>query len=287
MRRWTTAVLAFLTVFVLACEEGGDSGGPAPDPPASPKGGIPSSMAALGDSITAGFGSCLSLSTCTRNSWSTGDGLRIDSHYRRLVDANPALRRNAHNLARAGARASALPDQAAGAVRHKAQYVTVLIGANDACRNAIDEMTSPADFRADIDQALATLKKGLPKARVLVVSIPDLYRLWEIGHRDERVVETWDFGICPALLANPTSTTAADADRRARFRDRIDAYNDHLAAACRKYGSRCRHDGGAAHRVRFSLDMVTQLDHFHPNVSGLNKLADVTWDASGYARAVG
>nr|MDT0657287.1 GDSL-type esterase/lipase family protein [Micromonospora sp. DSM 115978] len=286
-RRWTATVLAILTVFVLACEEGGGSAGPDPGPPESPRGGLPSSMAALGDSITAGFGSCLSLNSCTRNSWSTGDGLRIDSHYQRLVDANPALRRHAHNLARSGARVSALPDQATAAVRHKAQYVTVLIGANDACRDAIGDMTSPADFRADLDRALGVLKKGLPKARVLVVSIPDLYRLWQIGHREERVVETWNFGICPALLANPTSTAEADVRRRNTFRERIDAYNDHLSAACSRYGKNCRHDGGAAHEVRFTLDMVTSLDHFHPNVAGLNKLADATWSASGYAKAVG
>ena len=241
----------------------------------------------MGDSISTGFASCLSLSSCTRNSWSTGDGLRVDSHYRRLTEANPDLRRHAYNHAKAGARVSALPGQARAAVKSKAQYVTVLIGANDACRDRIEDMTSPADFRASVDEALGVLKKGLPKSRVLVASIPDLYRLWEIGHRDETVVETWDFGICPALLANPTSTAEADARRRAVFRERIDAYNDHLAAACRKYGSRCRHDGGAVHRVRFSLDMVNRFDHFHPNVSGLNKLADVTWDASGYARAVG
>lgn len=285
-RRWPAIVMAILTVFVLACEEG-DGVGQPPDPPDSPRPGLPSSMAALGDSITAGFGSCLSLTTCTRNSWSTGDGLRIDSHYQRLVDANPALRRNAKNQARAGARATDLADQATAAVRQKAQYVTVLIGANDACRDRIDQMTTPAAFRADVDAALAVLRKGLPKARVLVVSIPDLYRLWEIGHRDKRAVESWNFGICPALLANPTSTQAADVQRRAAFRDRIEAFNDQLDAACRRYGSRCRHDDGAAHRVRFSLDMVNRLDYFHPNVTGLNKLAEVTWNASGYARAVG
>lgn len=239
-------------------------------------------MAALGDSISTGFGTCLVLGNCQRNSWSTGDGLRVDSHYRRLLEANPAIRGNGHNQAASGARARQLADQANGAVAAQADYVTVLIGGNDACRGRIEEMTEVTDFRAEVDRALAVLKKGRPKARVLVVSIPDLYRLWEIGHAESQVVRVWNRGICPALLANPTSTAAADVNRRSVFRARIDAYNKELAAACRAYGSRCRHDGGAVHRVRFSLDMLNRLDYFHPDVDGQGKLAEVTWGASGF-----
>ena len=36
-------------------------------------------------------------------------------------------------------------------------------------------------------------------------------------------------------------------------------------------------DGGAAHRVAFSLDMVTAQDFFHPNAVGQNALAKATW----------
>lgn len=280
--RWTVAVTAALAVFALACEGSGEPGKPTP-PPDSPRPGLPSSMTALGDSITAGFGSCVVLATCQRNSWSTGDGQRVDSHYRRLREANPAIRGKVLNKAAPGARAAALAGQAAAAVSAKADYVTVLIGANDACRSRIDAMTGVAEFRADLDQALAVLKKGRPQARILVVSIPDLYRLWEIGHTEQRVTRAWGRGICSALLANPTSTAEADVRRRAAFRKRIAAYNDQLAAACRAYGSRCRYDGGAVHRIRFTLDMLNTLDYFHPNAAGQQKLAEVTWTASGYA----
>ncbi|MGW0433280.1 GDSL-type esterase/lipase family protein [Micromonospora sp. NPDC003197] len=281
-RRWTVVVTAALAVFALACEGSDGPGKPTP-PPDSPRPDLPSSMAALGDSITAGFGSCLVLATCQRNSWSTGDGSRVDSHYQRLREGNPAIRGKALNKATPGARAAALPGQATAAVSAKAEYVTVLIGANDACRSRIDAMTGVAEFRADVDRTLTTLKKGLPRARVLVASIPDLYRLWEIGHTEQRVTRAWDRGICPALLANPTSTAEDDVQRRAAFRKRIAAYNDQLSAACRAYGSRCRYDGGAVHRTRFTLDLLNGLDYFHPNAAGQQKLAEVSWAASGYA----
>ncbi len=160
----------------------------------------------------------------------------------------------------------------------KPEYVTILIGANDACARRVEDMTPVATFRKEIDKGLARLKKGLPKARVLVVSIPDLYRLWEVGREDDRAVEVWSRGgICPSMLAAPTSTDDADEERREQVRDRIDDYNDELRDACREYGDRCRSDGGAAHRVRFDLELVNQFDYFHPNADGQKELADVVY----------
>jgi lysophospholipase L1-like esterase len=282
-RRWVAAMATVLALFGLACEGSGRLGRPGPSP-TPPRPGQATTMAALGDSITAGFGSCLALASCKRNSWSTGDGLRVDSLYRRLAAASPGDRISAHNEAAVGARAAALPDQAAAAVRAGADYVTILIGANDVCRDRFDAMTGVAAFRADVDRALAALKKGRPKARLLVVSIPDLYRLWETGHTNGLVARIWSHGVCPALLANPTSTADADVRRRAAFRDRVDAYNDQLADACRAYGSRCRSDGGAVHRSAVSLSLVNSLDFFHPNVAGQDRLAEVAWAASGLPR---
>ncbi|WP_434743580.1 SGNH/GDSL hydrolase family protein [Micromonospora sp. SH-82] len=281
-RRWITALLCLSALVAIACEEGGEAG-PRPSDGPPPRGDSPSSIAALGDSITTGFGSCVVLTSCERNSWSTGDGLRVDSVYQRLLDQDSGIRGRAANHADPGARASALAGQAQAAVRGKADYVTVLIGANDACRRTVDEMTPVSTFREQVDRGLRVVKEGRPKARVLVVSIPDLNRLWEIGHEDSRAVRAWRTGICPALLAAPTSTAEADVARRATFGKRIDAYNSQLAAACRAYGSRCRYDGGAVHRVRFTVDEVNRLDWFHPSAAGQDRLAEVTWRASRLA----
>ncbi|MGW4293225.1 GDSL-type esterase/lipase family protein [Micromonospora chersina] len=277
-RRWIAALACLAALVTLACD-GEGSASPRPSGSAPP--GAPVVLTALGDSVTTGFGSCLVLVSCERNSWSSGDGIRVHSLYRRLHDDNPALR--AYNRAVPGARAAGLTDQARAAVRDRADLVTVLIGANDACRDDIDEMTPVATFRRQVDAALAVLRKGRPKARLLVVSLPDLHRLWEIGHTESRAVRAWSRGICPALLADATSTAPAAVARRARFRERIDAYDGQLRAACRAYGSRCRWDGGAVHRTRFSLDEVNALDWFHPNAAGQDRLADVAWDASGWA----
>ncbi|MFC7535012.1 GDSL-type esterase/lipase family protein [Actinoplanes sp. GCM10030250] len=278
-RRWHLVVLALLAVFAIACEGAGATPEPTDDvPTGKPPAGLPSSMAALGDSITAGFGSCLAFVACSRNSWSTGSGSAVDSHYQRILEANPKIKGKARNFAEPGAESGALAGQAAQAVEMKAQYVTILIGANDACSRSVAAMTGVSAFRGEIDRGLARLKKGLPKARVLVVSIPDLYRLWELGHGDERAVRVWgQGGICPSMLAEPASTDEADDQRRKRVRDRIDAYNEQLRKACKAYGKRCRWDGGRAHGIRFSLDLVNQIDYFHPNVEGQSELAEVVY----------
>lgn len=283
-RRWHLAVLALLSVMALACEGGGGAGAdPAPTksrtkPPATGNSAYPGSMAALGDSITAGVGSCLAYLACVRNSWATGTGEDVDSHYQRILAKNPKIKGHAYNFAVPGAEASGLAAQATRAVDARVSYVTVLIGANDACAGSVEGMTSVARFREGVDRGLNRLKKGLPKARVLVVSVPDLYRLWQVGRDDAEVVRVWRAGgVCPSMLTDPASTAAADEKRRRAVRDRIDAYDGELRAACEKYGSRCRWDDGAVHDVRFSIDLLNTFDFFHPNLKGQNKLADVTW----------
>jgi len=274
MRRWHLVCFVVLAVFALACEGGG---GATPDPTGKPKRGYPASMAALGDSITAGFGSCLALVACSRNSWSTGGGSSVDSHYNRIREANNKIKGNADNYAVPGAHVEAIAGQADQAVRAKAQYVTVMIGVNDACTSRVDDMTSVRDFRAGIDAGLAKLKKGLPKSRILMVSLPDVYRLWQLGKDDERAVRAWRRGVCQSLLGKPTSTADADVQRRERVRDRLDDYDEQLQQACAAYGKRCRWDGGAVHGGRFTLSLVTKLDYFHPNAEGQNRIADVTY----------
>ena len=278
MRRWHVVALASLAIFALACEAGaGGAGGSDPEPTGTPAKGYPSSMAALGDSITAGFGSCGAFLVCGRNSWSTGTADAVDSHYRRILAKNPKIKNKARNFARPGAEAAALPGQAAQAVDMKAQYVTILIGANDACASRPAGMTSVASFRRDVDRTLARLKKGLPRTSVLVAGIPDLYRLWELGHNDDRAVRAWKrLNTCPSMLADPRSTTESADQRRRQVRARISDYNDQLAQACAKYGKRCRWDDDA-HETGIGLDLVNQGDFFHPNVEGQAQLADVTF----------
>ncbi|WP_051098248.1 SGNH/GDSL hydrolase family protein [Sporichthya polymorpha] len=239
--------------------------------------------AALGDSITRGFNACGFYRDCPKRSWSTGGDSSVRSHAQRLQDAT-GVRIRAVNLARSGARAAALADQAAQAVEAGARYVTVEIGANDVCVASEDRMTPVEEYRASIRAGLEVLRSGAPQARVLVASIPDVGRLWEIGKGRWQVRQVWSrLDVCPSMLAHPTSERREDVERRERVRTRVKQFNAVLEAECAAYGPQCRYDGGAVFRARFQLGQVSKWDFFHPSTSGQRLLAEVSWKAGFFA----
>ena len=240
-------------------------------------------MASMGDSITRGFNACGFYVDCTSRSFSTGDTGSVNSHYLRIRAVNPAINGQNFNVGQSGARADDMPGQAQAAVARNVQYVTMLIGANDACTSSEASMTPIATFRGHIDTALNTIKTGLPTARVLVISIPDIRRLWEVGRNNGSARFFWSLGgICQSMLANPTSTAQADVDRRARVRQRVIDFNGQLAAACVAYGPNCVYDNNAVFNFPFVLSQVSTWDYFHPNSSGQAALAATSYAAVGW-----
>jgi hypothetical protein len=118
---------------------------------------------------------------------------------------------------------------------------------------------------------------------VLVASIPDLRRLWQVGKNSSAARSAWSaYGICQSMLARPLSTDQADVDRRARVRQRVVDYNAVLADVCAAYAF-CRYDAGAVFGYPFTLSQLSGWDYFHPNTSGQAVLADVTWEAGFWA----
>lgn len=249
-------------------------------PAAAAPGPAPDSMASLGDSITRGFNACGFYVDCTSRSWSTGDSTSTGTHYLRIKAVNPAIGGRNFNDAKTGAVAADMPGQAAVAVSQGAGYVTMLIGANDACTGSESTMTSVAAYRGSIDAALSTLRTGLPNAKVFIASVPDVKRLWQVGKDSGTARAAWSlFGICQSLLANPTSTAQADVDRRDRVERRVADYNAQLAQACAAYGENCLFDGGAVFNYPFVLSQISGWDYFHPNNTGQTVLASVTYAA--------
>jgi lysophospholipase L1-like esterase len=147
---------------------------------------IPNSMASTGDSITRGFNAWGWYVDCTNESWSTGGDSAINSHYLRILAKNPAISGRNHNDAKTGAKMADLNGQVTTAVSQGVDYVTILMGANDACTSSESTMTSVTTFRSQLDQALGTLSAGLPNARIAVISIPNIYQLWYVGHPTPR-----------------------------------------------------------------------------------------------------
>lgn len=243
---------------------------------------IPSSMAAVGDSITQAASTGGSLGAdAPQNSWSTGTSSTVNSHLLRLQQLNASI--VAHNKSVSGAKVANLKAQmdTVVALSPDPGYLTVLIGGNDLCTDTVDQMTSVADFRTDFAAAMETITTGSPNTSVYVVSIPDVWQLWNLFKNNFWARFIWSSAkICQSLLANPTSTQTADVERRAAVRQRNIDYNLAMEEICESaaFGGRCHFDGHAVFDVQFTTSDVSG-DYFHPSIAGQAKLASVSWDA--------
>jgi lysophospholipase L1-like esterase len=242
----------------------------APAPP------LPDSIAAIGDSITQAVDVCCFYGNWPGHSWSTGhvpfDG--IASHYERIRAQNPAIRGHRWNNAVSGAQMADAPAQARATVGQGAEYVTILMGANDLC-GWDGTLTPTATFRAQFTETLDILRTGLPASHVFVASIPNLYQLWSILRTNPVAQTVWQAaGICPSML----NFFNSPADRQAVI-DREAELNQVLEDVCATW-SNCRFDNYLTFNYDFTRSMVSKLDYFHPSLSGQATLSTLTWNAS-------
>ncbi|MDW4906188.1 SGNH/GDSL hydrolase family protein [Streptomyces sp. ADMS] len=282
--RAVAAVASAALLGVAGCDAAG-GGSPAPDgtrakakpsataPPAWDS--SPASLVAVGDSITRGFDACSVLSDCPEASWATGTATDVNSLAVRLLGVSGAARRS-WNYAVTGSLMDDLPAQMTKAAVRKPALVTVMTGANDACRASVAEMTSVAGFRASFEEALRTLRTAAPRSQVYVASVPDLKRLWSQGRTNETGKAVWKLGLCQSMLADPDAVDAAATARRDEVRDRVEAYNSVLEEVCAT-DRLCRFDGGAVFDYDFGTRQLSPWDWFHPSRNGQARLAEIAY----------
>lgn len=239
--------------------------------------GYPGSIAATGDSITRGYDADSAFPPGERlqYSWATGTSPTVNSLYLRIKAANPAA--TAFNDAATGANMVDLAGQVTTAISQHAAEVTVLMGANDVCTSSASTMTPVTNFHSQLLSAMTKLSLGLPDARIYVVSIPSVYRLWSVLKGNSSARSVWSaFAICQSMLANPLSTAQADVDRRAAVLQRETDFNTQLKKVCARF-IHCRFDNNAVFNYPFLASDANTLDYFHPSITGQTKLASVAW----------
>ncbi|WP_181010724.1 SGNH/GDSL hydrolase family protein [Streptomyces sp. SM13] len=284
------SALSFVGVAALAgCGGGGVDGGVSRNAPAAQRSASPSpspsptpdwnprprSVAAVGDSITRGFDACSVLADCPEVSWATGTDDAVRSLAVRLLGPSKAAD-HSWNHAVSGSRMVQLPEQMKRAAKERPELVTVMTGANDACRDSERLMTPVADFRASFEASMRQLRAGAPKAQVYVSSVPDLKRLWSTGRVNELGKKIWQLGICRSMLADADDLGPAAVARRDAVRERVVAYNEVLRDVCAK-DRYCRYDGGAVFDFRFTGAQLSSWDWFHPSRDGQARLAEIAY----------
>jgi hypothetical protein len=245
--------LAFLVslVLVVLC------GVPATALGASTAVPYPNSMAAIGDLVTLDDPTAAN----PPDSWSTGTNPAVNSHYLRILAANPAIKGKNYNFTTLEIDLTA---EAREAVAKRVDYVTVGPIENDTCNG-----TSAAMVAAKLDGTLRVLTAGLPNARVLVTSTRDIARLIGVLDQDKSLR---GFTVCQTQVP-------ASAAQLARLHHRFVAVNTALAQVCARY-RKCRFDGNAVFKMPLTLADIASGDHFSLSAKGNRKLADVTWKAT-------
>ncbi|MCZ7460456.1 SGNH/GDSL hydrolase family protein [Streptomyces sp. WMMC940] len=284
-RRWRTALACAVaaTVVITAGPVGCDAPpGTQREPVKRPKPSptrvwdrAPGSLAAVGDSITRGFDACSLFADCPEASWATGTDTTVRSLAQRLLGTT-AVKRRAWNHARSGARMADLPAQMTEAAVRRPELVTVMVGANDACRDTPAQMTPVGEFTESFRAALRSLRRSAPKAHVYVSSVPDLKRLWSTGRGNPLGKQIWKLGICASMLGDADDLGRAAQERRDLVHERVVAYNRALRDVCAK-DPRCRYDGDAVFDYRFTGEQLSPWDWFHPSRNGQSRLAEIAY----------
>jgi len=232
----------------------------------------------LGDSMSLGVNACAEQGQCAAASWAGGTDPAVGSIAERLAAASgvePAV----VNAAKDGggvADALGLVDEV---VQADPQLVTVLLGNNDACAPSLDEMTPTADYEARLTDLFGRLNAEAPEATILALSVPNLHRLWEVGHGNARAVQLWNGSAsCKNLLGSADDESAEATARRDAVSARIQEYNAAIGRVCAA-AERCIDDDGAVFAYDFTADEISAIDDFHPSIAGQRAIAEIAWRA--------
>jgi GDSL-like Lipase/Acylhydrolase family len=223
-------------------------------------------IASLGASISAGSGTQPGPELA--NSWATGTNPKVNSIYLRLRERNGSGVR-AFNAAAPGASMSFLQYEAARLPKGVDLVMVADMGANDAC----DSPTLSADlFGSQLEDGLRAIAARAPAARIVVVSIIDELALWD-------AVKT----VPEARTFRTLCMRATTASGRRVLRKATGVLNHVLETVCARH-PKCRYDGGAAFRIRWSRADVSTLDYYHPSVAGQRKIAAAVWASGAITR---
>ena len=287
---------------------------------------IPNSMAALGDSMTAGAlagfsrqnanlpwlqsmlvikGLMFGITGKTRYferrdlSWATGSnpGTVTKSHARRIASLPRAEKLKVYNAAVSGTSIEdvlldQVPDMFEWSFKKlnkpAPDYVTVLIGANDACAKRASEMTTVSSYHLKMESIVHQVLVRSPTSRILLANLPNIEKLRTVA-KDAKLIGWGPLKKCKDLWKLtkmcPTLTLIDDPTEREIVSQRIKDYNqvmvDVANRAREEYGDRIR-VSNKIYNTAFTADHLA-VDCFHPNATGQDLMSRVTWDDAWWA----
>lgn len=208
----------------------------------------------------------------------------VKSHNQRIAANFGEKSRKNWTAAVNGARIGDLVAQASGTAGKNVTYATVLLGANDACRNSIADLPTDQEFRTRFRNGMNTLLANLGAgATVQAAAIPNVTRVYKMG-LDKQALGLVD---CPTVwkitgnCASVLSPQATDADR-AFVLSRVRAYNRILKTVTEKkavqHPDKFISFTDKSFTYPFTQRELSNLDCFHPSWEAQKILSRETWN---------
>jgi hypothetical protein len=235
----------------------------------------PNSIAVLGHSGATGYDSDPKrpATDVFANSWATGTNPAVNSLYLRIRANNPTIQRHNFNLAQDGATVRKLVGQAQRVVSLRPIPELIVIQIMDADIVCPAKAADWAAFQKTFSQALTTIRRGAPQARIFVVSQFGSPGTYAKALTPAQRVAFGGSGPCDFLDRSGRLV----APRLALLERAIHGYEAQLALACKRVTT-CRYDGGAFGRIIDQPQFISH-DLNHLSIRGHAKASAVAWSA--------
>jgi len=254
----------------------------------------PKRIYSIGDSITRAFDADLPFDN-VHLSWVNGSygflsalfGFpNVQSHHQR-VRANFGGGGVSNRIAARNGNKVAHFVRQVGGMDGSENYVTVMLGGNDVCRESIDDLPTDEEFAYAFAGGLIELLNKLePGSTVQVVAIPDIKRLYDIGI-DKRTLGIVDCSLlwsatklgfpCGSMLS-PANT---EADRE-YVRERNIGYNTilHFLTLLGAIGHPDLYVSftDVTFTYPFTGEHISDIDCYHPSAEGQALISEGTWN---------
>jgi lysophospholipase L1-like esterase len=287
---------------------------------------LPKTMAAIGDSITAGalamfsrkdahdpvafpkflyyigkigFTASLHAMESRERSWSSGEkSNKVQTHADRLqaMAEENGSEIKIYNAAVSGAASKDIKAQVDAVLKwsksngqRAPDYITLLIGPNDACAKTNDEMTSKSEYSNNLRNAVYTILEANPKSHILISGIPNLEHLHDVAQNSSltglpptaKCKDIWKIHkFCNNML------TEQDPEKRHEVTQRIKEYMSEAKKITRDANADFGDDQvrfvSEIYDYKFSDNQIS-FDCFHPDYRGHQALSDLSWKRSWWA----
>jgi lysophospholipase L1-like esterase len=265
---------------------GASASGPATPP-------LPALLGAIGDSYSQAYNvNGQNLFDHPTHSWvvgtAKGDGIfSILERFQQLGDKPVVVdaATSGKKMVDASRQAQLVVSAAASLKPGQTAFVTFELGTNDLCD---DPKTDPNTFKSELDAAIAILEAGLPAgSRIEMLSVPDFSHFRDITQASSvartALAQRQNSRRCAPFLGSASPTDLPTAERVLTSYDSIlinacDAIQTKDAPAGKLY---CRSNRVDLADSDFTIKDLSDVDWFHPSVTGQNKIANAVWN-DGY-----